>query len=169
MGAPDADLSNRMKAGFSRAFSLYMLERRPEALTTYLELSRELDAIPEPELTVRLHRDRQRIRLNVADHYLSEDDHEAAEAELNQLVDQYLTPLMIASRLVSQARIAMMRDQWSDAEELANRACNAALEVNYTPLRIDALGVLVAVAARKNRREEQLRLVIEMASLAEAK
>jgi hypothetical protein len=76
---------------------------------------------------------------------------------------------MIAARLAAQARVAMLRDQWVDAEQLANRAADAALEVNYTPLRLDALGVLVACAARKNRREEQHRLVTEMATLLHAK
>lgn len=169
LSQPGADLALKVKAGFSRAFSLYAAARHDEALCTYQELAQQLDSLPADLLTAGLRRDRQRIRLNVADHYLKMGQNEAADAELKHVEGAALTPLMDASRLVSQARIAMMRDQWREAETFANRAYTAALEVKYNPLRIDALGVLVAVAARRNRRDEQLRLVVEMASLAQAK
>lgn len=166
---PDTDLTTTVKAGFSRAFSLHELNQTEEALATYRDLGQQLDAQPAGALTVSLRRDRARIRLNVADYLLVSGQWEQAEAELAQLQETDLTPLMEASKLVSLARIAVQRARWADAETLANRAYTAALEANYAPLRVDALGVLVTTAAIKGRREEQMRLVLEMASLAQAK
>jgi tetratricopeptide (TPR) repeat protein len=169
LGLPDAHTSHRIKGAFSRAFSLYALGRHQEALGTYLNLAAELDHIPEEQQTLSTRRDRQRLRLNITDHYLNAGDVDAAAGALAELEEACMTPLMSAARLAAQARVAMMRDQWVEAEQIANRANDAALEVNYIPLRLDALGVLVACAARKNSRDEQHRLVTEMATLLQAK
>lgn len=169
LSLPDVEISNRLKAAFSRAYSLYALGRDPEALDTYLNLAAELDRLPQNAQTLSTLRERQRVRLNLADHYLNAGQVDAAEAELAAISQEYMTPLMIAAQLAAQARVAMMRDRWEEAEQLANRANDAALEVNFIPLRLDALGVLVACAARQNRREEQHRLVNEMAVLLREK
>lgn len=169
LASPDVDIAHRIKGAFSRAFSLYSLGRHQEALATYLDLAAELDRLPDVQQTLGTRRDRQRLRLNTADHYLNAGDVNAAAEALAGLEEEYMTPLMSAARLAAQARVAMMRDQWVEAEQTANRANDAALEVNYIPLRLDALGVLVACAARKNSRDEQHRLVTEMATLLQAK
>jgi tetratricopeptide (TPR) repeat protein len=169
LALPDLDISHRVKGAFSRAFSLYALGRQSEALATYLDLAAELDSLSREQHTLSTRRERQRVRLNIADHYLNACDVDAASYELSALEEEFMTPLMVAARLAAQARVAMMRDQWVEAEQIANRANDAALEVRYIPLRLDALGVLVACAARKNRRDEQHRLVTEMATLLQAK
>jgi hypothetical protein len=56
-------------------------------------------------------------------------------------------------------------NDWATAEELGIRANAGAIQAGYAPLRVDALGVLVAVAGRRARYAEQQRLVLEMAAL----
>lgn len=166
LSSTDLSVSHRVVAFANLAHSLMMQKRTNEAVAVWLEASDEIDRLPADQRSPGVVRERERIRLNLADHYLTVPDVDAAEGALASLNEQELTPMMRGSLLVSRARIAMMRDEWGQADQLATEAHTLATKVNYQPLRVDALGVLVAVSARMGRRADQQRLVIEMASLA---
>lgn len=162
----DVDITYRLITVANLAHSLNSQGRRGEALRVWRTAAEEIDAIPRENWTAFLFRERQRVRLNLADFYLSVPDPDKAAAELDAVDHTNATLLMSVSYLVSRARLAVLRDDWETAEELGMRANAGAIQAGYVPLRIDALGVLVAVAGRRARYAEQQRLVLEMATLA---
>jgi hypothetical protein len=165
LARPGVALIHRVAASANLAHSLTMQRRPAEAVDALQTAGAEIDGLPEVAQTPVIRRERQRIRLNTADYHVGLKDLMQAEAELNQVDQEILTPMMRAAFLVSRARIAAMRDQWDEAEILAAQANTIALDIPFAPLREKALGVLVACALRQGRYEEQERLVIEMASL----
>jgi tetratricopeptide (TPR) repeat protein len=166
LARPDVDMTYRLVTVASLAHSLNSQGRRDEAMKVFHTAGEEIDAIPQEQWTPFLFRERQRLRLNLADYYLAIPDPDRAEAELKAVEHKDATLLMSVSYLVSRARLAVLRDDWEAAEELGMRANAGAIQAGYTPLRIDALGVLVAVAGRRARYAEQQRLVLEMATIS---
>ena len=165
---PDVDLTYRLVTVASLAHSLNSQGRRNEALKVFHSAAGEIDAVPREQWTPFLLRERQRLRLNLADFYLAIPDPDRAAAELDAVEHDDMTLLMSVSYLVSRARLAVLHDDWEAAEDLGMQANAAAVQAGYAPLRVDALGVLVSVAGRKARYAEQQRLVIEMATLSAA-
>lgn len=163
---PDVDITYRLIAVANLAHSLNCLGKKSEALKVFHAAGAEIDAVPQDQWKPMVFRERQRLRLNLADYYLSIPNPAKAEAELNAVDHRDITQLMSVSYMVSRARLAVLRDDWVAAEELGMRAHAGANQAGYTPLRIDALGVLVAVASRRGRYLEQQRLVVEMAQLS---
>lgn len=159
-------LNHRLVAWANLAHSLTNQGHSEEAAQTLQAAAEAIDALPHDRRTTGIRRERERIRLNLADFYLSLPDVDAAETTLSPLDESQLTPLMATSLQVSRARIAMMRDNWDLAESLAQEAHTVAIEVGFQLLRIDALGVLVAAAGRRGRTAELRRLAIEMAALS---
>jgi tetratricopeptide (TPR) repeat protein len=84
----DLDIAHRVKGAFSRAFSLYALGQQQDALHTHRQLADELDRLPEAQQTLSTRRDRQRVRLNMADHYLNVGDFDAAAEALAGLQEE---------------------------------------------------------------------------------
>jgi tetratricopeptide (TPR) repeat protein len=163
---PGVDITYRLVTVANLAHSLNCQGKKNEALKVFRTAAEEIDSVPQEEWTPFVFRERQRLRLNLADYYLAIPDPDKAKAELDAVDHRDATLLMSISYLVSRARLAVLRDDWDQAEELGIRANAGAIQAGYTPLRIDALGVLVAVAGRRGRYAEQQRLVIEMASLS---
>jgi tetratricopeptide (TPR) repeat protein len=162
---PRLDLAYRLVTIPSLAHSLNCQGQKGEALRVFQAAAADIDAIPLQRWTSFVFRERQRLRLNLADYYLAIPDPDRAEAELDAVDHRDETLLMSVSYLVSRARIAVLGDDWDTAEELGIRANAGAIQAGYAPLRVDALGVLVAVAGRRARYAEQQRLVLEMAAL----
>lgn len=161
----DLSLPNRIKAWNSRAYSLYHLGRRAEAAHSFHEAAQYLDALPADQLDPQVRCERQRLRVNLADHYLSEGEPARAEAELNAVDLNYITPLIATAITAHRARAALMLNRWNEAAEYANQALGVSIEGQYKPLRVDALTVLTTLAGLQGRRDDLIRLALEIAAL----